>query len=57
VSVLVDCIRQKDGSVEEGLKYYLGVSGEEEDGGYVEKVKAEQAKFEQIAAGASVAIP
>jgi len=49
--VLADFIRLKGGSVEEGLRYYLGGDAVVDDGGYVAKVQAERARLDQVAAG------
>lgn len=51
VAVLVDCIKRKDGSLQEGLRYYLGGDAVVEDGGYVAKVQAEQARLDAVASG------
>ena len=56
VSVLVDSIKLKGGSLEEGLKFYLGGDAVTDDGGYVAKVLAEQARLDQVAAGVNVPI-
>ena len=56
VAVLVDGIKLKGGSVEEGLRLYLGVDAATEDGGYVAKVLAEQARLDQVAAGVKVPV-
>lgn len=60
VQVLQDCIKLKGGSVDDGLRFYLGgdaVGGEDgEDGGYVAKVRAEQARLDAVAAGRAVAV-
>ncbi len=50
VQVLKDCIR-KAGSLEGGLKYYVGAANLVDDGGYAAKVLAEQAYLRQVAAG------
>ena len=44
----------KKGSVEEGLKFYLGGDAVVDDGGYVAKVLAERARLDQVAAGVKV---
>ncbi len=56
--VLQECI-QRAGSVEGGLRYYVGAANQEDDGGYVAKVLAEQARLRQIAGrrGAVAAAP
>ncbi len=56
VSVLVDSIKLKGGSLEDGLRFYLGGFALAEDGGYVAKVLAEQALLDQVAAGVNVPI-
>lgn len=56
VGILQDFIRLRGGSVDEGLRAYLGGVGLEEDGGYVGKVRAEQARLDRVAAGEAVAI-
>jgi soluble lytic murein transglycosylase-like protein len=53
VQVLKDCIR-KAGSLEGGLKYYVGAANLTDDGGYAAKVLAEQAYLRQVAAGAKL---
>lgn len=50
VKVLQECI-QRAGSVEAGLKFYVGAANLEHDGGYAEKVMAEHARLQQVAAG------
>jgi hypothetical protein len=42
--------------LEDGLRFYLGGDAVTEDGGYVAKVQAEQARLDQVAAGVSVPI-
>jgi soluble lytic murein transglycosylase-like protein len=56
VAVLVDGIKLKGGSVEEGLRFYLGGDAVTDDGGYVAKVLAEQARLDQVAAGVKVPV-
>ncbi len=53
VKVLQDCIRRA-GSVEGGLKLYVGAGNMEEDGGYAAKVMAEHARLQSVAAGRSI---
>ncbi|MEN9889130.1 MAG: Membrane-bound lytic murein transglycosylase [Pseudomonadota bacterium] len=53
--VLAEYVRKK-GSVEEGLKFYLGGDAVVDDGGYVAKVLAERARLDQVAAGVKVPI-
>ncbi len=55
VKVLQDCIRMA-GSIEGGLKKYVGASNVEDDGGYSAKVLAEHARLQQVARGRSVPI-
>jgi soluble lytic murein transglycosylase-like protein len=52
--VLADSIKLRGGSVEEGLKFYLGGYELTEDGGYVAKVLTEQSLLDQVAAGVNV---
>lgn len=54
VSVLADAVKLRGGSVEEGLKFYLGGYGLTEDGGYLAKVLLEQSLLDQVAAGVKV---
>jgi soluble lytic murein transglycosylase-like protein len=54
VKVLQDCIRSAGGSVEGGLKYYVGASNTQDDGGYAVKVLAEYSRLQQVAQGRSV---
>lgn len=51
--VLRDAIKLKGGSVEDGLRFYLAGDKNVDDGGYVEKVFAEQARLDAVAAGQS----
>lgn len=55
VQVLKDCIRRA-GSVEGGLKYYVGAANMTHDGGYGAKVLAEQAFLRQVALGKQVPV-
>ena len=57
VAVLVDCIKLKGGVLQDGLRFYLGGDAVTEDGGYVAKVLAEQARLDQVAAGVKVPLP
>lgn len=50
VRVLQECIARA-GSVEGGLKYYVGAANLQEDGGYAYKVLAEHARLKLVAAG------
>ena len=56
--VLADAIRLKGGSVEAGLRFYLGgdAVSDDGDGGYVGKVLAERARLDQVAAGVKVPV-
>jgi len=56
VAVLSDAIKLKGGSIDEGLKFYLGGDAVFEDGGYVAKVRTEEARLDQVAAGVNVSI-
>ena len=53
VKVLQECIARA-GSVEGGLKYYVGAANMEEDGGYVAKVLAEHNRLQAVASGKPV---
>ncbi len=53
VKVLQECIARA-GSLEGGLRYYVGAGNMEEDGGYATKVLAEHSRLQQVAAGRSV---
>ena len=55
VQVLKDCIRRA-GSVEGGLKYYVGAANMTHDGGYGAKVLAEQSFLRQVALGKQVPV-
>jgi soluble lytic murein transglycosylase-like protein len=55
VQVLRECIARA-GSVEAGLRYYVGAANLPDDGGYAAKVLAEQAHLRSVAAGRRVAI-
>jgi hypothetical protein len=50
VRVLQECIARA-GSVEGGLKYYVGAANLQDDGGYAYKVLAEHARLKLVAAG------
>jgi hypothetical protein len=50
VKVLQECI-QRAGSVQAGLKFYVGAANLEGDGGYAEKVMAEHARLRLVASG------
>lgn len=53
VQVLKECI-QRAGSVEAGLRYYVGAGNQESDNGYAGKVLAEQSYLKNVASGKSV---
>lgn len=53
VKVLQECIARA-GSIEGGLKYYVGAANLEDDGGYAAKVMAEHARLQFVATGKSV---
>jgi hypothetical protein len=55
VQVLKECIARA-GSLEAGLKFYVGSGNMEDDGGYAGKVLAEQRHLERVAAGQSVPV-
>lgn len=50
VKVLQECIARA-GSIEGGLKYYVGAANLESDGGYASKVMAEHARLLAVATG------
>ena len=53
VKVLQECI-SRAGSIEGGLKFYVGAGNMEEDGGYTAKVMAEHSRLQMVASGRSV---
>ncbi|CAN5747376.1 hypothetical protein BH11PSE8_BH11PSE8_21160 [soil metagenome] len=53
VQVLKECI-SRAGSLEAGLKFYVGSGNQAEDGGYASKVLSEQASLRQVAGGKAV---
>ncbi len=55
VQVLKECIARA-GSLEAGLRYYVGAAISGNDGGYVGKVLAEQGHLRQVAGGRTVAL-
>jgi soluble lytic murein transglycosylase-like protein len=55
VQVLQECIRRA-GSVEAGLRYYVGAALLDSDGGYAAKVMYEQSHIQRVARGQSVAV-
>jgi soluble lytic murein transglycosylase-like protein len=54
VQVLKECI-SRAGSLEAGLRYYVGAANLNDDGGYAAKVLAEQARLRSVAGGRTVA--
>ncbi|MEO8855579.1 MAG: lytic transglycosylase domain-containing protein, partial [Burkholderiaceae bacterium] len=50
VKVLQECIARA-GSLEGGLKYYVGAANLDDDSGYASKVMAEHARIQSVAAG------
>lgn len=50
VKVLQECI-SRAGSIEKGLKFYVGAANLEDDGGYASKVMAEHARLRAVASG------
>jgi hypothetical protein len=57
VAVLSDAVKMRNGSLEDGLKFYLGGYALSEDGGYVAKVFAEEVLLDQVAAGQKLSLP
>jgi len=55
VQVLKECIARA-GSLEGGLRFYVGAANLPEDGGYAAKVLGEQAHLKQVAAGRMVPV-
>lgn len=53
VKVLQECVT-RGGSVEAGLRFYVGAAHLEDDGGYVAKVLAEHARLQLVAEGKAV---
>lgn len=53
VKVLQDCINRA-GSIEEGLKHYVGAANLDSDGGYANKVLSEQARLKLVVQGQKV---
>lgn len=53
VKVLQECI-QRAGSLQAGLRFYVGAANLENDGGYADKVLAEHARLKLVAAGRMV---
>ena len=55
VKVLQECIARA-GSLEGGLKFYVGAANMEDDGGYAAKVLAEHDRLKQVAGGRNVPV-
>jgi hypothetical protein len=55
VQVLKECIARA-GSLEGGLRFYVGAANLPDDGGYAAKVLGEQAYLKQVAAGKAVSV-
>ncbi len=55
VQVLKECI-SRAGSLQDGLRYYVGAALHETDGGYAGRVMAEQAHMRNVADGVSVPV-
>ncbi|MDB5732874.1 MAG: lytic transglycosylase [Variovorax sp.] len=55
VRVLQECIARA-GSIEGGLRYYVGAGNLVDDGGYPAKVMAEHLRLKQVAAGRTVSV-
>jgi hypothetical protein len=55
VQVLKECIARA-GSLEAGLKFYVGAANREDDGGYAARVLSEQRHLANVAAGQRVSI-
>ena len=56
VKVLQECIA-KAGSVEGGLKFYVGAGNNPDDGGYAGKVMAEHARLQAVVGGKAIPLP
>jgi hypothetical protein len=55
VKILQECIARA-GSMEGGLRYYVGAANLENDGGYTVKVMAEFARLQEVANGRSIQV-
>jgi hypothetical protein len=55
VQVLKECIRRA-GSVQDGLRHYVGAALLEHDGGYASRVLVEQAHLKAVATGKAVPV-
>ncbi len=53
VKVLQECIARA-GSMEAGLRYYVGAANIEDDGGYTAKVMAEHSRLQMVAKGRAI---
>ena len=56
VKVLQECIKRA-GSVEGGLKFYVGAANMPDDGGYTNKVMAEHARLQAVVGGKQMPQP
>jgi hypothetical protein len=56
VAVLKECVLRAGGSLEGGLRLYVGAANLEDDGGYAARVLAEQDFMRQVAAGHAVPV-
>jgi hypothetical protein len=56
VQVLKESIRRAGGTIEGGLKHYVGAALLEHDGGYAERVLTEQQHLQRVAAGERVPV-
>jgi hypothetical protein len=56
VKVLQECI-SRAGSIEGGLRYYVGAANMDSDGGYAQKVLAEHARILSVATGQKLQAP
>ena len=56
VKVLQECV-SRAGSVEGGLKLYVGAGNMEDDGGYTAKVMAEHNRLQLVSSGRAVPLP
>jgi len=56
VTVLKECVLRAGGSLEGGLRLYVGAANMEDDGGYATKVMAEQEFLSQVAKGHAVPV-
>lgn len=56
VAVLKECVLRAGGSMEGGLRLYVGAANLEDDGGYAARVLAEQDFIRQVASGHAVPV-